>query len=333
MNHLCIRDLTTIVGGSLRLGALPPLGGELEPIANIVLDVARLRNGDVYWSLPSGTAPFPEEAYLRGALGVVVPGREIEPWAGKFSVRVEDGLTALRTLAAWNRERFSGKLICVVGPDAADTCRMIHAALSPTLTGSRWDGAATNDAECWQLLLGLNSDDDYVVWNLESAGDSEKNGISDLCSPDVLVITGRAQTQHATRDDIRRLASVPRVLPTEAWVVQGADEREHATVRHLPTVWTTDEGFEVDASRHRANLSARDHDFVTARLGARAGSSWWQAFAVGRLLGVPAEEMTAALSRFHPERIGIRQTEEVRQEDQLGTAEQQFVPPPTIGRC
>lgn len=127
MNHLCIRDLAELVGGTLRLGCLPPLGGVLEPLGPVVVDCGRVSQGDTYFELEDPSGPCrADEAFARGALGVVVSGRRIEPWAGKFTLEVEDARAALglltqvtrRPLGAaarwcWNSATTKARRICL----------------------------------------------------------------------------------------------------------------------------------------------------------------------------------------------------------------------------
>ena len=98
MPEICIRDLAEIVGGRLRLSEMPPLHGDWQPIRRIVFDSRAVQQGDVYWSLPSAEGQSscdPAEAFLRLALGVVVAGRMLHPWAGAFCLQVEDAEQAL----------------------------------------------------------------------------------------------------------------------------------------------------------------------------------------------------------------------------------------------
>src|SRR5262245_34413055 len=98
MLNLCIEELHRIVGGEVRLGLMPPLAGTLEPLRRVVVDSSRARPGDVYWALVGPDydgAQTAEEAFTRGALGVVVSSRSVEPWAGKFVLRVPDANQAL----------------------------------------------------------------------------------------------------------------------------------------------------------------------------------------------------------------------------------------------
>lgn len=100
MFNLCISELSDIIEGTVRLGAMPPLAGQFEPIGRIVADVQRLQNRDVLWMFESPACGSfqAEDAYARGALGVIVTDRVIEPWAGKFSVSVADSVKALHRL-------------------------------------------------------------------------------------------------------------------------------------------------------------------------------------------------------------------------------------------
>ena len=96
--NLCIGDLAEIIGGQLVLASLPPLAGPYEPVRRIVVESREVRSGDVYWGLAApgyDGSHLAEDALLRGAFGVVVSGRHIEPWAGRFSILVPDANRAL----------------------------------------------------------------------------------------------------------------------------------------------------------------------------------------------------------------------------------------------
>jgi hypothetical protein len=59
-----------------------------------VLSAAAVCDGDVYWHVDRQAGEI-ELAYLRGALGVVTAGRMIEPWPGRFSLRIDDAIAGL----------------------------------------------------------------------------------------------------------------------------------------------------------------------------------------------------------------------------------------------
>jgi hypothetical protein len=95
--QLCLHDLAELTGGKLRLAAMPPREGELAWVQRFVLNANAAGEGDVYWCLGrlDGAA---ELAFFRGALGVVVADRQIEPWPGRFSLLVDDPAAALQRL-------------------------------------------------------------------------------------------------------------------------------------------------------------------------------------------------------------------------------------------
>lgn len=120
MFNLCIAELSEIIEGSVSLGAMPPLAGLFEPVGRIVVDVCEVQQRDVLWTFetPSRHACYQAEgAFSRGALGVVVVGRRIEPWAGKFSVNVADSISAFHRLMRCLRTDDGGWPAALFGQD------------------------------------------------------------------------------------------------------------------------------------------------------------------------------------------------------------------------
>ncbi len=101
MFNLCIAELGEIIHGQVRLGAMPPLAGMLEPIGRIVVDPHEIQPRDVLWTFAARRLPYTwpaDEAFARGAMGVVGSKRNIEPWAGGFVIHVDDPQAALHRL-------------------------------------------------------------------------------------------------------------------------------------------------------------------------------------------------------------------------------------------
>jgi hypothetical protein len=90
----CAQDLVEITGGELRLAAMPPRDGELAQVRRIVLSAEAVLAGDVLWCLDRQAGDI-ELAFLRGALGVVTTGAVVEPWPGRFSLRIDDAIAGL----------------------------------------------------------------------------------------------------------------------------------------------------------------------------------------------------------------------------------------------
>ncbi len=100
MFDLSVRQLAQLIDGQLHLGGPPPLDGGLTSVGRIVLEARRVARGDVYWAVDQvmhGGHQHAEEAQARGAAGVVST-RHIPPWAGCWSILVDDSRDALARL-------------------------------------------------------------------------------------------------------------------------------------------------------------------------------------------------------------------------------------------
>ena len=89
---LSIRQLANALHGTVRLGQLPPFDGLATTAKRVVFSPCAAQPGTLFWDLPtfpSASMCFPEEAFLRGATGVISP-RRIEPWAGRYAIQVTD---------------------------------------------------------------------------------------------------------------------------------------------------------------------------------------------------------------------------------------------------
>jgi hypothetical protein len=113
--NLCLLDLVQLTGGQLRLAAMPPRDGELAALGKIVLDAAVIQPGDVFWCLACPACDV-EMAFLRGAMGIVISQRSVEPWPGRFCVLVEDAVAALARVIEGMRDQESEEF-GVEGPE------------------------------------------------------------------------------------------------------------------------------------------------------------------------------------------------------------------------
>ena len=130
MFNLCIAELNEIIEGSVSLGAMPPLAGLFEPVGRVVVDVREVRNRDVLWTFDSQLACYQaDDAFSRGALGVVVEGRRIEPWAGKFSANVSDSIASLHRMMRCLRDDGGSWPAAIFGQDES-TQEMLRAVWS-----------------------------------------------------------------------------------------------------------------------------------------------------------------------------------------------------------
>ena len=109
-------------------------------MGRVVTDSHAVLPGDLFWGLEGNAnhgAQFAEEAMFRAAQGTVVAGRDIEPWAGRFSIRVRDARHALLELAHWTRRRFPGTVVGLAGePHSLVTANLVHRLLQIVLIGN-----------------------------------------------------------------------------------------------------------------------------------------------------------------------------------------------------
>jgi hypothetical protein len=238
MDGLTCGTLAEIVRGRLVLGTMPPLGGPYEPIRGVVFTSADVARGDVFWELhsPDGTRPIngvAEEAFVRGAVGVVSSGRKIEPWAGSCAIRLGNVAVGLERLAAWTIRRTRCRRVLVLDDGQALIAHLLQ------LIASR-DGVlsgicrSAEEVAMRTILGGLNAD--WDVLGVDAGVDDHLCRISDLCAPQVTVITAAANG----RMDLPSLISA---LPKNGQLLIANDESSwtHLDLATSQTIGSGDE--------------------------------------------------------------------------------------------
>ncbi len=187
MHGLTSGKLARAIRGSLNLGGMPPLGGEMQPVRRVIIDSRTARPGDVFFDVPairaSGEGCWPEEAFARGAAGVVSSVRNLEPWAGAFAIHVDDPQLALLRLARRARSQWQGPVISIIAPEhglAARCLAALTASRPSPLLRSRWELAVHC---CRRPSLARAH-----TLQLDPATPWEISRLLPLCRPDILVI-------------------------------------------------------------------------------------------------------------------------------------------------
>ena len=165
-------------------------------VGRVVADSREVQQDEVFWGLVGcgSRAHFAEEAFVRGAAGVVVSGRRVEPWAGRWSLEVDDPQEALWELAAWSRNQFTAPLVAVTGSVGKSTTRqMIDTVLGYRLSGSRPPKISTITSACRSHLLGVERWHQYAVVELAASGPGEIARLARLARPRFGVITNIGQ--------------------------------------------------------------------------------------------------------------------------------------------
>jgi len=191
--QLTLAQLRNITGGRLRLAAMPPRDGELAHVGPIATDSRRVQADTVFWGLKGARfdgACFAEDALVRGAAGVVVAGREIEPWAGRWALSVDDGLSALWKLAGWHRQQFTGQVVAITGSVGKTTTRlMIDSVLRSKFAGTTSPQNFNNHVGVPLSLIRLEREHRYAAIELGASAAGEIAKLAELCRPQIGVIT------------------------------------------------------------------------------------------------------------------------------------------------
>jgi UDP-N-acetylmuramyl pentapeptide synthase len=306
-NPLCIRELTEIVGGRLMLGSMPPLGGEQEPLGRLVSDDQLVRGGDVVF-VGAGTSCVADLLYAQGALGVVVGGRHVEPWAGRFSLRVDDVPRALGRLATWARRQFTGTVVAVIEPHAngriTTLIDRVLATQHPGLILTRFEAGRVDGL---LDIVRLTAGHRYALVPLPATSRRELDPLVQSCCPHVAVLCATAVPRGKARAALGPLRAVVDALPEGGWVV--LDRRDERLRREAEStgarITTIGNGNEKDSDVVISDV-ARDADHVTFRINgypvllcgrrqARVVAAAC-AFAVGRIMEIPEQTIVRALN-------------------------------------
>ena len=293
--ELTIQTLAEIVGGRLRMAAMPPLGGWWEPIAHVVTDLREVGPGDVLIASDDLLAQRPcwnAEAFDRGALGVIHAGPGLEPWAGRFSIQVQDTAWALWQVARTARSEFNGQIITVAGSVGKTiTCSMIRTVLG-LASGTDLELSAALPSQ----VLRLANSERCAVLETDAEDDGEFDAAMHLSMPHVFVGIHLPDSVHATSimlpDDSQLIVGpTAGALPTEkrhtAQITFGRHSSCDVTATHV-LCRPGELSFVVDGQL--ANLPVWGRHLLDNALAA---------WAVGRAMGVCDADIATRLARVH----------------------------------
>jgi UDP-N-acetylmuramoyl-tripeptide--D-alanyl-D-alanine ligase len=322
---LSVGDLAREVHGRLSLGSMPPIAASDSPLGRIVADSRQVESGDVFWALSGPNnhgADFAHEAFLRGASGVVVGGRHVEPWAGRWTLEVEDAHWSLWRLAALVRHRFRGKVIAVTGSVGKTTTRqMIHTVLSSRSRGTASPKNYNNHIGLPLSMLAWRGDDDYAVVELGASRPGEIDSLAGLCQPHIGVVTavgeahlsGFGSQAGVAAAKAELIAAIP---PSGRNVLNGDDPwlRRKASLSRADITWVG-RGGECDLAAESVafdqgelRFRLREQQFCVPVWGRHYLTSVLAAIGVGEAMGIPLCEIAKALDNFQglPQRCQVR---------------------------
>ncbi len=315
MRDLSVKKLHEIIGGRLRLATLAPRHGEASPVGQVVTDSRQIQRGDVFWGLAGAHldgAGFAAEAYSRGAAGVVVGKKYVQPWPGCWSVEVNDSLQSLHQLARWNRQRTAARVVAITGSVGKTTSRqMIHAVLSRQFQGSASPKNFNNHVGVPLSMLAIEPDHDFSVLELAANTPGEIGALAAMCQPHVGVITRVGDAHLAGFGSLDAVAEAKTELLAQlggdGWAVLAGDDarlRKHAAVRRSRVVWF---GRSLDNDLVATNVACAAGQLSFCIDGTPMSVNVWgrhhlagalAAVAVGRIFGICDAEIARGLADF-----------------------------------
>lgn len=168
------------------------LKGESKPIKGFSIDSRKIQEGEVFVALKGSRFDghdFVEEAFAKGAVGVISE-KEIEPPVGKFVIRVDSSLEALRRVARYKRKNFKGKVIGVAGSAGKTTTKELIAHLL-SYVGKVFKTPGNLNSQIGLPLAIANAPMDADFWVLELGASQlgEIKRLVELSLPHIRVIT------------------------------------------------------------------------------------------------------------------------------------------------
>ena len=315
--QLTIGELHELLGGTVRMGAMPPCDGDAALVGRAAIDSRTIEPGDVFWGLRGPRfdgANFAEEAFVRGASGVVLSGRRVEPWAGRWALEVNDSFEALWRLAAWSRQQFTASLVAVTGSVGKTTTRrMIDCVLGSRLAGTTSPRNFNNHIGVPLSLLNLERWHQYAAIELAATAPGEIRQLAQLAKPQVGVITRIGEAHLGTFGSREAIAAAKAELlaelPEDGYAILNGDDpllRRMAESCHARVIWVG-RGADVDwqaeqvqSGRGRLRFRVAGQAYDLPVWGRHHLTSALCAIAVGRLFDFDPEEIAAALAGFEP---------------------------------
>ena len=315
MNPLCLRELVDVVHGELIMGAMPPLEGDLTPIIAVSLNSREIDNHDLFWGILGkhhDGSRYAEDAFRQGAIGAVVSNRQIEPWAGRFAIRVDDSQQALWRLASWMRHRFQGRLIVVNQTEEERyISALIHAVLSTRKQTAAEFRPQKQSKPLALQLLNLEEDHEYGIITVPAANRSDFSNFSHLCCPHIAVITplleAKDQNQEGLNATTTNCVDLLNSLPKGGWVVADGDTpflRELNKRQDINIIWTGEDlANDIVATdiRYQANsvdFHLENYPIHIPIANTSCVKATLAAAAIGKLFDISMEQIVNHLNRY-----------------------------------
>lgn len=284
--------------------------------AGISIDSRTLVAGDVFWALQGerhNGHNHVSEAQARGAVASVVSRNRADVTSGP-SIVVDDTLTALHRYAAWHRSQHCVLVIGVTGSVGKTTTRsMIHAVLESQHHGIQSPKNYNNHVGLPLSVLGIEPHHEFGVFELGASRVGEIRELSQICAPDIGVITNVGIAHLAEFGDesgiMQAKSELIESLPDTGFaVLPGDDVRMYALAERAPCpVILVGEGYRnsiratnVQVGRGQLQFRVEGHNYTVAATGRQHIVPSLAAIAIGLELGLQPDEIDQGLQAFTP---------------------------------
>jgi UDP-N-acetylmuramoyl-tripeptide--D-alanyl-D-alanine ligase len=327
--HLTLDELRSASGGAWTTA--PPLClAQQATVSRVVINSRDVQRGDVFWALSGNRhdgADFADDAYHRGASGVVLQPKRLAIARGRWALQVDDSLAALRRTAAWQRDRFQGHVIAVSGSVGKTTCReMIDCALKSRLHGITSPQNYNNHVGLPLSMLAMSPEDQYAVLELGASSPGEIGNLARLFRPRIGVITSVGEAHlsgfGSQRNIARAKTELLTALPRDGVAILNGDDpllRRMAAGYPGETIFfgrdsdcdLTATGVQFGNGQLRFRI--QEQAFNVPVWGRHHLGNALAAVAVGHVLGISTRELSAGLARFKtpPMRCQIKRCRDI----------------------
>lgn len=287
------------------------------PLGRISIDSRACRPGDVFWALPGDARDgndFVDDAYSRGAKGVICSRLSGIVPQDRYAVQVSDSKNALAELAKTQRDQFAGTVIAVTGSVGKTTTReFIDTVLASCKRGTASPHNFNNLLGLPLSLLRWRSDDDYAVVEIGANHQGEVGELAKISRPHVGVISNIGDAhlgKFGSREIIAQSKSeLLSALPRDGLAVLNGDDpmlrrvwmRSQAEVRWVGRGADCDlTATDIMSRGGKLSFTVAGHRVEAPVVGRHHVVSILAALAVGRHLELPWKDMIEALRTFVP---------------------------------
>lgn len=285
-------------------------------ICDVTIDSRTAESGMAFLALSGHRchgAAYADSAIANGAECVITDRSVAGSDFNDQVIRVRNSLTALRTIAQWNRDQSDAQIWGITGSVGKTTTRqMLYAVLETQLTGIQSPANFNNEIGVPLSLIQLSESSQFGAVELAARHCGE---IAELCRqalPHSGIITRIAPCHlesFQSLEEIRRTKQeLAESLPAEGFLILNADDPAQAKMANVTSadvhwIGTTAPGpgqFRILSASPTGCRITAGSDVFCYKGGRHLASAAASAIMAGRLMGLPTPAIQRGLQNFQP---------------------------------